>query len=63
MKNQDGYKVVPFPKIRQPVVDSLAEAKHMSAVHSLLEVDVTKARKRVQEFRNEIGEPCLLLLF
>jgi pyruvate/2-oxoglutarate dehydrogenase complex dihydrolipoamide acyltransferase (E2) component len=63
MKNQDGYKAVPFPKIRQPVVDSLAEAKHMSVVHSLLEVDVTKARKWVREFRNKIGEPLSFTSF
>jgi len=63
MKNQSEYKVVPFPKIRQPVVDSLAQAKHMSAVHSLLEVDVTEVRKLVREFRNKIGEPLSFTSF
>ena len=63
MKNQDGYKVLPFPKIRQPVVDSLTQAKRRSAIHSLLEVDVTEARKRVREFRKKIGEPLSFTSF
>jgi pyruvate/2-oxoglutarate dehydrogenase complex dihydrolipoamide acyltransferase (E2) component len=56
MAEQDGYTIVPFPKVRQPVVDSLAQAKRMSAIHSLLEVDVTGARNSVREFKKKTGE-------
>ena len=63
MKKEDEYKVVPFPKVRQPVVDSLAQAKRMSIIHSLLEVDVTEARKWVREFRKKMGEPLSFTSF
>lgn len=62
-KKQDGYKVIPFPKVRQPVVDSLAQAKRTSVIHSLLEVDVTEARKWVKEFRKKMGEPLSFTSF
>jgi len=63
MKEQDGYTVVPFPKVRQPVVDSLAQAKRMSTIHSLLEVDVTGARNWVREFRKKTGESLSFTAF
>jgi pyruvate/2-oxoglutarate dehydrogenase complex dihydrolipoamide acyltransferase (E2) component len=62
-EKQDKYDEVPFPKIRQPIVDSLAQAKHMSAIHSLLEVDVTEARKQVRELRHRTGEPLSFTSF
>lgn len=52
---KNGCIVLPFPKARQPVVDSLAQAKHMSVIHSLLEIDVTEARKLVREFRHKFS--------
>lgn len=56
MKKEDKYTAIPFPKVRQPVVDSLAQSSRMSVIHSLLEVDVTEARKRVREFRKKTKE-------
>ena len=63
MKKPNGYTVIPFSKIRQPVVDSLAWAKRMSAVHSLLEVDVTETRKLVRDYRKKIGSPLSFTSF
>jgi pyruvate/2-oxoglutarate dehydrogenase complex dihydrolipoamide acyltransferase (E2) component len=61
--HQNGYTVIPFPKIRQPVVDSLNAARRMNAAHSLLEVDVTEARKKVKEFRKKTGEQLSFTAF
>ncbi len=63
MNKEDGYRAIPFPKIRQPVVDSLAQAKRMNVIHSLLEVDVTETRQRVRDFRRKMGEPLSFTSF
>jgi len=63
MKKQDEYKIIPFPKVRQPVVDSLAQSRRMSVMHSLLEVDVTEARKLVKEYRKKTGGPLSFTAF
>jgi hypothetical protein len=44
-QDKDEYSVIPFPKARQPVVDSLRQAKRMSVVHIVTEVDVTSVRR------------------
>ena len=54
-EKQDKYDVVPFPKVRQAIVDSLHQAKHMSIIHTLIEVDVTDVRKWVKDFKKIIG--------
>ena len=54
-ENKDKFDVIPFPKVRQAIVDSLHQAKHMSIIHTLIEVDVTDARKWVKDFRKTIG--------
>lgn len=63
MKKDKGYSVIPFPKVRQPVVDSLSYSKRMNVIHSLLEVDVTEARRKVKEFRKRMGEPVSFTSF
>ncbi|UCB43086.1 MAG: 2-oxo acid dehydrogenase subunit E2 [Dehalococcoidales bacterium] len=50
-EKQDKFTVIPFPKIRQPVVDSLHQSRHMSTIHALVEIDVTDTRKWVKDFR------------
>ena len=62
-EKQDKCSVVPFPKARQPVVDSLQQAKRMSVVHIITEVDVTNARRWVREFRKKIGESLSFTAF
>jgi pyruvate/2-oxoglutarate dehydrogenase complex dihydrolipoamide acyltransferase (E2) component len=53
---KDAFQIVPFPRVRQPVVDSLRQAKRMAPIHLLTEVDVTDARRRVREFKTTSGE-------
>lgn len=61
--NEDNYRAIPFPKARQPVVDSLRYARQMSAVHIITEVDVTGARRNLREFRKETGGPLSFTAF
>lgn len=62
-QDRDKYSIIPFPKARQLVVDSLQQAKRMSVVHIITEVDVTNARKWVGEFRKKTGEPLSFTAF
>jgi pyruvate/2-oxoglutarate dehydrogenase complex dihydrolipoamide acyltransferase (E2) component len=62
-ENPDKYEVVPFPKVRQPIVDALHRAKNLSIVHALVEVDVTDARNWVREFRKKTGRPLSFTAF
>jgi pyruvate/2-oxoglutarate dehydrogenase complex dihydrolipoamide acyltransferase (E2) component len=62
-EKQDKYSIVPFPKVRQTVVDGLQQAKRMSAVHIITEVDVTKSRRWVREFRKKTGESLSFTAF
>ena len=54
-ENKDKFEVIPFPKVRQAIIDSLHQAKHMSIIHTLIEVDVTDASKWVKDFKKTIG--------
>ncbi len=64
MKNEpDKYEVIPFPRVRQPIVDALHQAKNMSAVHALIEVDVTDSRNWVREYRKKSGHSLSFTAF
>jgi len=62
-EDQDIYQVLPFPKVRQPMVDGLRQARDMSIVHMLLEVDVTDARNWMRESGQKTGEPLSFTAF
>jgi len=62
-EEQDSYQELPFPKVRQPIVDGLRQAKGMSIVHLLLEADVTDVRKRMKEMGQKTGEPLSFTAF
>jgi len=59
----DKYDVTAFPKVRQPIVDGLRQAKSMNVIHGLLEVDVTNARNMIKEFKEKTGRPLTLTSF
>ncbi len=50
------YKVAPFPRMRQLIVDSGRFANHKHNIRGLLEIDVTKARLFIREHRKQTGE-------
>ena len=59
-KEYDGYTVVPYPPVRKMTADilELAHPKHM--IHAFVEVDVTRARRFIQEYEAETGGGSLL---
>lgn len=50
------YQIIPFPKIRRLMVDGgrLARQKHL--IHGLVEMDVTDARRVIDEHKAKTGE-------
>ena len=63
MQNHDEYEVVPFPKIRLGGIDLLRKGHQMHIVHGLMEVDVTKPRQHIREFRARTGETLSFTAF
>lgn len=62
-EKQEKYSIIPFPRARQPVVDSLLQAKRMSAVHLITEVDVTEPRRWIREHKKKTGESTSFTAF
>jgi pyruvate/2-oxoglutarate dehydrogenase complex dihydrolipoamide acyltransferase (E2) component len=52
----DGYQVIPFPKIRRLMVDGGRMGRQRHIVHGLVEVDVTRAREAIQAYKVRTGE-------
>ncbi|HSJ45133.1 MAG TPA: 2-oxo acid dehydrogenase subunit E2 [Euzebyales bacterium] len=49
------YRVVPYPRQRQPVLDVLATAARQYTIHGLIEVDVTTARERLTRPAHQVS--------
>ena len=54
--DQDSYQVYPFPKARRFALDAGYLGRRRHIVHGLLEIDVTEARQRIQDYKSETGE-------
>jgi pyruvate/2-oxoglutarate dehydrogenase complex dihydrolipoamide acyltransferase (E2) component len=53
----DGtFTAKPFPAFRQLVIDGMEIASRKHWIHGLIEVDVTQARQRLAEMKEETGE-------
>jgi pyruvate/2-oxoglutarate dehydrogenase complex dihydrolipoamide acyltransferase (E2) component len=64
MKQQHlDYKVVPYPKIRRFLAAELRSAHHTPMIHGLLEVDVSRARTFLQEYKAKTGEALSFTAF
>ena len=64
MKQQHvDYKVVPNPKIRRWFAAAFRSAQHTPIMHGLLEVDVTRARAFLQEYKAITGESLSFTAF
>lgn len=55
-KNHDGYTIVPFPRTRRLMITFGRAASHKHTIHGLVEIDVTRARKSIQEHQARTGE-------
>ncbi len=55
-KSNRGYRIVPFPRM-QSIVRTIARlARHKYIIRGLLEIDVTKARQFIREYKARTGE-------
>jgi hypothetical protein len=50
------YQVVPYPKIRRWMAAMFHSVQHKPMIHGLLEVDVTKARQFLRDYKARTGE-------
>lgn len=51
----DGERIEPLPLQRRGTIDYMRAAGRRSDVHGLVELDVTEARRRIRELREETG--------
>jgi pyruvate/2-oxoglutarate dehydrogenase complex dihydrolipoamide acyltransferase (E2) component len=62
-KNWPDHEVVPFPKVRLRITDSLGLQRRKHIIHALTEVDVTEARRQIRELNSRTGETLSLTAF
>lgn len=63
MKAEDTYTVLPFPRIRLPMVDGGRMGRQRHTVHGLVEFDVTEARAAIRRHKAETGETLSFTAF
>lgn len=61
-KNRE-YKVIPFPRMRQLIVDSGRFANSKHGIRALLEIDVTKVRNFIRQHKEQTGETLSFTAF
>jgi pyruvate/2-oxoglutarate dehydrogenase complex dihydrolipoamide acyltransferase (E2) component len=54
--SESTHTIKPFPPLRQLVIDGLEIASRKHYIHGLVEVDVTRPRRRLREMKEETGE-------
>jgi pyruvate/2-oxoglutarate dehydrogenase complex dihydrolipoamide acyltransferase (E2) component len=57
------YKVVPYPKIRRLMAAEFRSSHHMPMIHGLLEVDVSRARTFLRDYKARTGESLSFTAF
>ncbi len=57
------YQVVPYPKLRSALALTLRSARRTPMIHGLIEVDVTRARKFLQDHKEKTGESLSFTAF
>jgi pyruvate/2-oxoglutarate dehydrogenase complex dihydrolipoamide acyltransferase (E2) component len=62
-KQQDDYKVIPYPKLRRALAMTLHSALRKPMIHGLIDVDVTKAYELLQEHKAKTGESLSFTAF
>ncbi|MBN1316467.1 MAG: hypothetical protein JXA42_13410, partial [Anaerolineales bacterium] len=54
--NDTPYTIKPFPPFRQLVIDGMDLAARKHNIHGLVQVDVTQARERIRQIKEQTGE-------
>jgi pyruvate/2-oxoglutarate dehydrogenase complex dihydrolipoamide acyltransferase (E2) component len=62
-KKHDGYTVIPFPKVRLRGVDFLRLMQRKPVIHALMEMDVSKPRQYIREYKARTGESLSFTAF
>jgi pyruvate/2-oxoglutarate dehydrogenase complex dihydrolipoamide acyltransferase (E2) component len=62
-KQHDAYQVVPYPKLRRLLAVMLRALQRKPMMHFLLEVDVTRARRYIREYKANTGETLSFTAF
>lgn len=60
---QKDYKIVPFPLIRQRIIDYQVEAARNHTIRGLFDVDVTDVRRAIRHYRKETGRGLSLTAY
>lgn len=63
LNQQSGYKTIPFPRLRQLVIDAARVAHDKHTIRCLAEIDVTEARRCLREHRKKTGAPFSFTAF
>jgi pyruvate/2-oxoglutarate dehydrogenase complex dihydrolipoamide acyltransferase (E2) component len=64
MSEQDpGYTTIPYPKIRRLMVDGGRLGRQKHVVHGLVEMDVTRARRVIRDYKERTGETLSFTAF
>ena len=57
------YEIVPFPRMRHLVIDTMRSAHRKHIIHGLVEVDVTRSRQYIREQEARTGEQLSFTVF
>src|SRR5437667_524768 len=64
MKQQHtDYQVIPYPKMRRLEAMAYRSVQHKPMIHGLIEVDVTRARAHLREYKATTGESLSFTAF
>lgn len=56
MPEEKAYRIVPYPRIRRPMVDGGRMGRLKHTVHGLFEMDVTRPRQIIRAHKQQTGE-------
>jgi pyruvate/2-oxoglutarate dehydrogenase complex dihydrolipoamide acyltransferase (E2) component len=55
-----SHKILPFPKLRNFVLDVMREGRRQNTIYSLFDVDITEIRKTMKRYKNQTGSSLSL---
>jgi pyruvate/2-oxoglutarate dehydrogenase complex dihydrolipoamide acyltransferase (E2) component len=62
-KSHDGYRIVPFPRMRRLMITVGRVTSHKHTIRGLVEIDVTRARQSIREHKAGTGETLSFTAF
>lgn len=62
-RREHTYQLIPFPKVRRAMIDSIQVAQRKRLIHGLIEVDVTRPHALIHAYKARTGESLSLTAF